>query len=82
MEAHAQGTDSEVIGHSGKDIKPPKVGVVDFNYSPINSSQDKGIHLQVHLKCPQHHLEQIQSCGWHLSALLTDLILAHPGDPL
>lgn len=75
--------DFHVMTHHGKDMKFPRAVMVDLKWSLHHMSQNKNHHLQAHLKCLQHHLESIHSCGAHLPALLYQgLLLTYMRDPL
>jgi len=71
------GKDLEDMGHHCKDMKSPKVVMVDFKSSSLRTSQVKWHQLQAHLECLLYHLVSILSCGQHLETLRP--LDPHPG---
>jgi hypothetical protein len=70
------------MGHCGKDMISPKDVMVDLKCSLPSNSQDRGLHLQAHVECLQHHLETIESLSQPIpSQLLTDNFPVHWEDP-
>jgi len=76
-----QPKDIRVMGHRGKETTSPKEDILDLKCFRLTNLQDRGRHLQAHLKCLQHWLGTFQSISRHLPALLhTDIFAAHLGE--